>query len=155
MRGSGLYLLASAGLGVVAGGVIATTLLLGAGHPMTWDWIHPVWLGGMVPAVVVAAWLVRPLLRGSRVQAAGAAAFMAMVTATLFGMVVCLADYDQPRMGALDRALAGGLLGAVACVVLGYVTFPLGLAFAWLLRRVLRRIDATPTLAQAVPSADP
>lgn len=139
------YVLAATTFGVVAAFVVfAAIVWLGV---MDWDRFRPVWVGSMVPAVVLAAWIVRPILIRSSVPILVVGALFAVVSAALFGFCVVFSGGIGADLGigeVLVLAAYGGLMGIVASLLLGLVTFPLGFAGAWLLHAVNRGAASPP-----------
>jgi hypothetical protein len=135
-----VYLLVAALLGGVTALVLGATVSLVDGGSFHWAWFDPVLLGPLVTAVVAAAWGVRPLLRRSPAWVCAAGGLLAMVAAAMFGaMFFVVVTIGEERIAAqiLRGALEGAIFGPFLCVLLGYVTFPLGVLFAWILRAVL------------------
>ncbi len=135
------YVLAAAAFGVLAAFVVfAAIVWLGV---MGWEKFRPVWIGSMVPAVVIAAWLVRPILGRSSAAMLVVGSLFAVASAALFGFGLVFTGGIGAELGigeVLALAAYGGLMGVVACVLLGLVTFPLGFAGAWLLHAVDRGV---------------
>ncbi|MFY9342641.1 MAG: hypothetical protein WAT39_09130 [Planctomycetota bacterium] len=132
------YVAAALLLGVVAAVVFMLPLFptgapFGPLLPACWRATLP-----MVPAVAAAAWLVRPLVRlRGRAQLGLTGSLLALAAALLFAFLL-LAGGVMLDDGTLREAVLAGLaaapMGLAMCVVTGYVTLPMGVLFAWLLR---------------------
>jgi len=153
VSGKVTYVLAAAAFGVLAALVVfAAIVWLGV---MDWDKFRPVWVGAMVPAVVIAAWFVRPILGRSSAAMLVVGSLFAVTSAALFGFGLVFTGGIGADLGigeVLAMAAYGGLMGMVASLLLGLVTFPLGFAGAWLLHAIKAGV-ASPTTRDAPSDA--
>jgi hypothetical protein len=149
MPTNGLYSLAAAGLGLVAGFVLCVPMVgIGEAFLTPRHAVHPIVAGPLITAVVSASWLLRPWIRRPGRWALAAASALAMLSAVLFAFLFVLVErLVEGRMTvskALFEAAVAMPYGAMLCLMLGYLTLPFGWCCVHVLRRVMRNAPPQP-----------
>ena len=138
----GPYYAVAALLGVVANTVLASPLCPLSSRLISA--LSPACVAAMVIASLVAARVVRSLVLGRTKASLFAAGMLhAFVSSIVFvPLLLSLVSLQKGELPKVEGLLLYPLYGPLYCALTGYVTLPLGIAGAWVMRRLWLRSAA-------------